>query len=117
MTRPPEIAPGISFGTARDKALDKVSPAPLIVAFATFAVLSCSSGRERPGGPTHTVTTEPMAAIGQPVSDDTSPLATDDATPISEAVARALLSERFRAAGFRIVHDVRITSPERQKER
>jgi hypothetical protein len=35
-----------------------------------------------------------------------------DRQPASEAVARAILAERFRAAGFRIRHDVAVARPD-----
>lgn len=68
-----------------------------------LAALACSSGRDRgvpaPGASQGEVTSEPTAGGGH----------SEPGEPVSETEARTLLAERFRAAGYRVRYDVRIT--------
>lgn len=66
-------------------------------------LVSCSSGAERPTdrGPTpKSVATAGDAAAPGPIADS--------GRALTEVEARALLARRFRDAGFRVLHDVRV---------
>jgi hypothetical protein len=52
--------------------------------------------------------THASEAAGDQVDDESPPPPIDASTAMSEAAARAFLSDRFRRAGFRIRYDVRV---------
>ena len=75
------------------------------------AALSCAGGRsDRQSAADHTdspAESDPELAGGD--SDDEAPAPPiDAAVTLSEAAARAFLSDRFRRAGFRVRYDVRV---------
>lgn len=80
----------------------------LRLAIGIALVCACSGGAERPNerGPVSTTPKSEPNALGEDAAPAT---ASDNETPMSEIEARALLSERFRNAGFRVVHDVLVT--------
>lgn len=76
---------------------------PLLGLVIATAACSNKAGDERAPA---TVTAEPELAAAVP----TAPPASATTPPIAEVTARALLAERFRAAGFTIKYDVRLRS-------
>ncbi|MCG8422727.1 MAG: hypothetical protein MJE77_32840 [Proteobacteria bacterium] len=71
-----------------------------------LCVIACSGGRERPSVPNPGA----MAGPPDPGQSGAKPSESSHGPPASEAVARTILARRFRASGFRILHDVRVRS-------
>ena len=89
-----------------------VSAIGFVTGFAAGFAAACSTGPERPD---RTIPGAQSESVAETRADDTAD-AEDDSPPVAagppltEAVARALLAKRFRAAGFRIRDDVRVRS-------
>jgi hypothetical protein len=74
-----------------------------------IALAACASGRDGRHAPAAMEHAEPERArdAGAPAPGTPAPgTPADDASHLSEAAGRALLAERFRAAGFRVRYDV-----------
>lgn len=82
----------------------------LLAILALSAALACDGERRLPGSSPAGARLEQPAADSEPGAAGQAG-ALSDTEVATEAVARAVLAERFRAAGFRVRHDVAVARP------
>lgn len=91
------------------------APMAVVLASTILTLGACQGdpGRVRPTASPVTTEPKPRTTPQKLAGKAESAVASDSVRigpPLSEGGARRLLAERFRAAGFRILHDIRITT-------